>query len=212
MEELRSTAIIDSEILEDSRKKAERILTNSQNECKTIIDAVAQRVASITKEKSTFYDEKIDHHKRDLEASLPLERKRHLVEFEKKEIQQAIVAYLESLPKEKKLTLIKNLVKRYKTYLAGKKVRVQVAGFKKEDILTLLKTELKADSIVECTEMDSIIKSTFNTEYGDAEGMIIETDDKSCLCRVFIGEIVEQIIDKNSYELATTLFSGGLPE
>ncbi len=212
MEELRSTAIIDSEILEDSRKKAERILVNSQNECKAILDAVAGRVATITEEKTSFYDEKIAHHKRDLLASMPLERKRYLVEFEKNQIQAAIVDYLNNLSTEKKLTLIKKLVSRYKSYLEGNKLKVKISGFKKEEILKILKAEFKADSILECEEMDSVMKNTFKTEYGEAEGMIIESDDKSKLCRVFIGELVEQIIDKNSYELATTLFSGGLPE
>ncbi len=212
MEELRSTAIIDSEILEDSRKKAERILSNSQNDCKVILDAVAGRVSEITKEKTLFYDEKVALYKRDLLASLPLERKRYLVEFEKQRVQEAMSDYLNGLSKDKKLLLLKNLVKRYKSYLEGHKVNVKVAGFKKEDILSLLKSELKASSIVECVEMDSVLKNNMKTEYGDAEGMIIETDDKSRLCRVFIGELIEQVIDKNNYELTTTLFCGRLPE
>ncbi len=212
MEELRSTAIIDSEILEDSRKKAERILSNSQNECKSILDAVEEKVAEMTKEKTQLYEDRVAAHKRDLMASLPLERKRYLVEFEKKEIQKVIVDYLGSLTKEKKLSLIKNLCLRYKSYLTGNNVRVKVAGFKTEDVLNIVKTEINPKEVLECIEMDSVMKSTLKTEYGEAEGMIIETEDKSRLCRVFIGELVEQIIDKNSYELAAALFTGGLPE
>ncbi len=212
MEELRSTAIIDSEILEDSRKKAERILSNSENECKAILDAVNQRVSKITEEKNIFYDEKIAAHKRDLLASLPLERKRYLVEFEKDEVKNAIVLYLQALSKEKKLVLVKKLLTRYNKSLGGSNIRVKVAGFKKEDITSLIKSELKSNTILECIDMDSVLKSSFDTEYGEAEGMIIETEDRSKLCRVFIGELVEQILDSNSYELTTALFCGRLPE
>ncbi len=212
MEELRSTAIIDSEILEDSRKKAERILANSQTESKAILDAVAGKVETITKEKSAFYAEKVEAHKRDLLASLPLEKKRYLVEYEEREIRQAIVDYLSNVSNDKKLLLIKQLVKRYTNYLEGNKVRVQVAGFNTADILTLLKSELNANSVLECVEMNSVLRNAMKTEYGDAEGMIIETEDRSRLCRVFIGELIGEVIDKNNYELATTLFCGRLPE
>ncbi len=212
MEELRSTAIIDSEILEDSRKKAERILSNSETECKAILAAVKERVAEVTKEKTHFYDERIEIHKRDLAAAMPLERKRYLVEFEKNEVLKAIVEYLGNLSKDKKLQLIKSLFIRYKDYLEGCKVRIKVAGFKTEDILSLIKADLKSDLIIECVEMDAVLKSSLKTEYGEAEGMIIESEDKSRLCRVFIGELIDQIIDKNSYELTTALFCGRLPE
>ncbi len=212
MEELRSTAIIDSEILEDSRKKAERILANSEKECKAILDAVALRVAEITKEKTQSYEKKIALHKQDLSASLPLESKRYLVEFEKKSVQEAMGEYLSSLSKDKKLILIKSLLKKYIPYLEGHKVRVKVAGFTKEDILSIAKSELKTNTILECIEMDAILKNTFKTDYDEAEGMVIETEDKSRLCRVFIGELIERVIDNNNYELTTALFCGRLPE
>ncbi len=212
MEELRSTAIIDSEILEDSRKKAERILANSEKECKAILDAVALRVAEITKDKTESYDKRIALHKQDLSASLPLESKRYLVEFEKKSVQDAMGEYLSSLSKDKKLILIKKLLKKYIPYLENHKVHVKIAGFKKEDIMTLLKSELKSNTVLECIEMDAVSKSIYKTDYDDAEGMVIETEDRSRLCRVFIGEIVESIIDNNNYELTTALFCGRLPE
>ena len=211
MEELRSTAIIDSEILEDSRKKAERILQNSKNECEDILKSVEGKVAEVTKEKTSLYEEKIAAHKRDLLASLPLEQKRYLVEYQEKQLQQAIVEYLDSLSKDKKLTIVKNIVAKYKEYINNSNITVLVAGFDKKDIEKLLKAELKS-TILEIKDMDSVMASSYATNYGKVEGMIIQTEDKSRLFRVFIGELIEQILDDKCYELASTLFCGSLPE
>ena len=211
MEELRSTAIIDSEILEDSRKKAERILQNSKNECEDILKSVEGKVAEVTKEKTSLYEEKIAAYKRDLLASLPLEQKRYLVEYQEKQLQQAIVEYLDSLSKDKKLTIVKNIVAKYKEYINNSNITVLVAGFDKKDIEKLLKAELKS-TILEIKDMDSVMASSYATNYGKVEGMIIQTEDKSRLFRVFIGELIEQILDDKCYELASTLFCGSLPE
>ena len=211
MEELRSTAIIDSEILEDSRKKAERILANSKTECEDILKSVESKVADVTKEKTVLYEEKIEAHKRDLLAALPLEQKRYLVEYQEKQLQQAIVEYVQNLSKKEKLTIIKNIVLKYKEYIDGSKITVLVAGFDKIDIEKLLKDELKT-TVLECQDMDSVTVSSYETNYGAVEGMVIETEDKSRLFRVFIGELIEQILDNNCYELASTLFCGSLPE
>ncbi len=212
MEELRSTAIIDSEILEDSRKKAERILVNSETECEEILKSVASKVAEVTNEKTSLYEDKIATYKRDLLASLPLEQKRYLVEFQEKQMQQAIINYLESLSTEKKISIVSKLLERYKEYIEGTAITVLVAGFDKKDIEKLLKSELKNTTILECQDMDSVMLTSYTTNYGKTEGMIIQTEDKSRLFRVFIGELIEQILDNNSYELATALFCGSLPE
>ncbi len=212
MEELRSTAIIDSEILEDSRKKAERILANSKIDCENILKSVEGKIAEVTKEKTSLYDEKIVAYERDLLASLPLEQKRYLVEYQEKQIQHAIVEYLGSLSNEKKLTILKNIVTKYTEYLKDSSITVLVAGFDKKDIEELLNGEFKKCTILDCQDMDSVMQSSYTTKYGTVEGMVIQTEDKSRLFRVFIGELIEQILDNNCYELASTLFCGSLPE
>ncbi len=212
MEELRSTAIIDSEILEDSRKKAERILSHSLRECETILASTAKKIAEISKEKQAYYDNKVELYRREMFASLPLEQKRFLVEYEHNSMDVAIAEYFKNLTKDKKLDLITKLVKKYKDYLKDYKLVIKVAGFNSDEILSIVKKEYSDSTILKCEEIDPVLKATLESRYGQPEGMFIETEDKSRQCRIFLGELIEQVFDKNSYELATSLFSGGLPK
>ncbi len=212
MEELRSTALIDSEILEDSRKKAERILAHSLRECENILASVDKKIDASAKEKKVFYDEKIALYKKEMFASLPLEQKRYLVQFEQLAMQEAITEYFSNLSHDKKLILLSNLLKKYKDYLIQYSLVIKVVGFNKEDILALVKKEYSSATIISCDDMDPVLCASIESKYDALEGMIIESEDRSRQCRLFLGELVEQIIDKNSYELATTLFCGGLPK
>ena len=82
MEELRSTEILDKEIQEDARKKADKIVKNSQKEAQNIIDGVSGRIETAKQEKEKLYAEKLTRFERDTNASLPLEKQRFLVSFE----------------------------------------------------------------------------------------------------------------------------------
>lgn len=212
MEELRSTEILDKEILEDSRKKAERILINSAGECESILAEVSKQIAIIRAEKKNLYDTKVASYKRDTEASLPLEKQRYLVAFEKKAVGKAITAYLVALPKVKKMALLEKLLNRYKEHLAGHKINIYTVGFKSLDIKNLVTATLKNCVVLQCEDMNVSMENELKSEFGTAEGMLIETEDKSRRCRVSIGELTAQMIDMYSYEITSTLFCGRLPE
>lgn len=55
MEELRSTEILDKEIQEDARRKAERILRKTDVECEKIKNSVSTRIETVTSEKNEEY-------------------------------------------------------------------------------------------------------------------------------------------------------------
>ena len=58
MEELRSTEILDKEIQEDARRKAERILRKTDVECEKIKNSVSTRIETVTSEKNEEYKKK----------------------------------------------------------------------------------------------------------------------------------------------------------
>ena len=97
MEELRSTEILDKEIQEDARKKADKIVKNSQKEAQNIIDSVSGRIETAKQEKEKLYAEKLTRFERDTNASLPLEKQRFLVSFEDEQVTNGIKNYLEKL-------------------------------------------------------------------------------------------------------------------
>ncbi|MDR2028442.1 MAG: ATPase [Treponema sp.] len=106
MEELQSTEVLDKEILEDARKKAQRILKTADE---TIASAEAswekklQRALTKIRQKYAGRREKT---REEIMARLPLDKRR--VRSEKVEglLRSAMDAYLLSLPREKLLSLL----------------------------------------------------------------------------------------------------------
>ena len=106
MEELRSTEILDKEIHEDARKKAERILANADSECAKVLAGVDGRISAIRKEKEAYYKEKLAALKKDSDAAVPLEQERFLVSFEGHSVMSAIKRYVQNICSEKQQQLI----------------------------------------------------------------------------------------------------------
>lgn len=212
MEELHSTAVLDDEIRTDARKKAERILAKADTDSKALLDGVQARIADAQKKASDASHERIALYEKNINASLPLEKQRYLVSYIHSAVVDQINVYLASLPEEKKLDVIKTLVERAKSVLAGKSVSAEVVGFdvkKAEDMLakTLgikVNTCKKAEPIVISDDaVDGIEKR---------EGILVKTDDGKIVCRFTMDEKIREVLDTQSFELSSTLFCGRLPE
>lgn len=213
MEELRSTEILDKEIQEDARKKAERILANADAECKKILNDVSAKISAVKKEKETYYEEKLFQVKKDSEASVPLEKERFLVSFEGKVVIEAINRYLKQLDIQKQLKLIEKLLNRYKNIFADKKIQSLIFGFEQSDVEPLLKSVFGKSNVVSCSVVAFNELDLDEPEGLDVhKGVILESEDRAVRCRATFAEIVSEILDNNSLELTQTLFCGRLPQ
>ncbi len=213
MEELRSTEILDKEIEADARKKAERLLSDADAECQKLLDAVSDKVKEASEQKKAYYDAKLATFKKNRDAALPLEQERYRVSFYMSSVADAFNAYLENLGEEKLLSLIETMLVRSKNALAGKKVHALVFGMKDSDAKKVLEKVLDAKHVLSCTE------TTFEKSGDEAvamnkvhKGIILESEDSFVRVRLTIDQLVGEIEDRYSNELATTLFGGRLPE
>lgn len=212
MEELRSTEILDKEIESDARKKAERILSDADAECARLLGAVADRVKEASEQKSAYYNTKIATFKKNRDAALPLEQERYRVSFYTRSVADAFNAYLEKLGEEKQLSLIETLLVRSLPALKGKKLNARVFGFSLADAKKLLEKHLDAKNL-------AVIETAFEKSGDEAvplntvhKGIMIESDDNTVRARLTIDQLVSEIEDTYSNELATTLFGGRLPQ
>ncbi|MCR5607307.1 MAG: hypothetical protein K6F69_10895 [Treponema sp.] len=217
MEELRSTDVLDKEIQSDARKKAERILSNAETDGRKIEAAVSERIAVTTKEKNAAYEEKLAVFKRNVEAALPLECERYLVSYEGSSVADAINDYLNALSDEKRVSLLKKLIDRSKDILSGKNISVSFYGIEQATAEKLLKDAFGQNIFDK--NVSSVSKITFEQSGESAcaglnihEGIIVESDDKMVKCRFSLDQLISELEDTYSYELASTLFGGRLPE
>ncbi|MBR0496271.1 MAG: hypothetical protein IJJ71_08875 [Treponema sp.] len=211
MEELRSTEILDKEIEADARKKAEKILARAEEESKSILSDVERRVNEAKSQKESYYATKYAQAEKSVNEALPLEKGRFLVSFYSDAVSKAFNEYLENLGESKRLALIENKLAHLPECLVSKKVNALVFGFNLSEAKKLLEKSVKNLGKVEEVSFE---RSGEEEALGNAfhEGIILSSDDGFVKVRATIDQIVREIKDKYSMELAEKLFGGRLPE
>ncbi len=76
MEELKSTDVLDKEILEDARKKANRILRQADETIESKADAWAKQSQAALEEVHRKYEDRISKQRAEITARLPLDKRR----------------------------------------------------------------------------------------------------------------------------------------
>ena len=69
MEEFRSTEILDKEIQDDARRKAEKLLKRAEIDGQKILDDVKVRIENTAKEKQAMYAARTEALKNDLDTA-----------------------------------------------------------------------------------------------------------------------------------------------
>ncbi|MDY5884945.1 MAG: V-type ATP synthase subunit E [Treponema sp.] len=210
MEELRSAEILDKEIQDDARKKAEKILRNADSQCDQIMAQVESRLEEAKKEKEIYFNQKADQVKKDLDSSMPLEKSRFLVSYISSSIAKGINEYLKTLSSEKRFELAVSLLNQFSNLVSDRTFDAAVYGFDPAYVKSTLSSKVKINS---CSSVE-FAKSGSEAVDGIEihEGVILLSEDKSVKIRLTLEEVITELIDKYRKELAVTLFGGRLPE
>ena len=208
MQELRSTEILDKEILNDAGKKAESIKKKTEKEISQIIASVDGDVEKTQKDKQAYYAEKLSLFKKDKMAAEPLEKQRMKVSFIQSSIASKINAYFCSLPEKKQLELVLSQLPSDIITSGEKKLTAYIYGFSFEAAKKVLAKEYK-DSISSYKQVifgQLVPEETYSLEEDNLRGIILESEDKNYRYRLTISEVLGNVLDKNRAELASALF------
>ena len=213
MEELRSTENIDKEIEADARKKAKKIIEKSEFECYKIIGETEEKVKAALQKKRKFYEEKLAVFAAGKAAYIPLEKERFLAEFYDEQVSAALNNYFSDAGKEKRLLWLEKKLEACRNILPQGKVFISFFG--SYDEVDAKKIEEKFFNDSSCL----IKKITFEQsgeegEKGNSfhEGFIIESEKGDLKIRLTLDEVIRELKDRYSEELAVTLFKGSLPK
>lgn len=206
MEELRSTEILDKEIQNAARKKAERILAKADEDCKALENSVDEKVEKAKKEVEALFSNKLDAIKKDSEASVPLEKQRLLVSFIQDQIIKNINNYLDSLGEDKRIDLVLKSADEAASRLEeGVKLIAYVYGFNIKKCEKSLKKVFGSKlSKVEETVFGKISIEESLIEL--KEGIILVSEDTKLKIRFTLCEIVNEVLDKYREEMKDALF------
>lgn len=200
MEELRSTDILDKEIQNDARKKAQAVLDQGKKKAAELLDKVQERLETARAQKEKFYGSKQEKKQKDSDASLPLEKERFLVSFIGSSIDQGIDDYLKSLSSSQRISLVTKLLDGKEGLLKDKKFTAKVCGFDKKEAQDAVEKKL-GSKLLSCEKVENA---------QNPEGITLESEDRGVKIRLTIDEIIGAAKDKHYQEMCAALFGGRL--
>ena len=212
MEELRSTEALDNEIRNDARKKAEQILAKAEKTALSLIENVNQKVQDEEAAAQKNCDARLALYKKNKEAALPLEKQRYLVLTIHNAVIDAMNEYFDALKESERLDIIRMLVERSKDLLDGKTFNAAIIGFKKLSADRMLKKVLGKAYSSGTVGDERLISDEAVKGFNRREGVVLQSEDGSMICRFTLDEKIKEILDTYSRELAETLFCGRIPE
>ena len=202
MEELRSTEILDKEIHDDARRRAEKLLKAADSDCKEIERKAAEDFEKTSVSKKAEYEKALADYKRDSDASVSLEKQRHLVSFIDSSVQEALDGWFAAADKSKKLAALRRLLEKYSAVLTGKRFEALSRGFSKKDITSLASSVLGKDATLSVKELSEAEAGKLNI----SEGFTVRSEDGSVFCRVTCDELKLELLQNWREELAEKLF------
>ncbi len=212
MEELRSTEALDNEIRNEARKRVGKVLDKARENAQALKDGVEKKLADAQAQAKRQSAARLDLYRKNIDASVPLEKGRYLVSFIYDSVMDAVNSYLESAGEAKRLEIVASLAERSKPFLEGKELEATVVGFDVAAAQKLLKARF-GSSVVSCgAGQGHLLDDEGLPGLKFREGIILKAKDSSVSCRLTLDEKMKEILDDKSYELSSTLFGGRLPE
>ncbi|MHC6203585.1 hypothetical protein ACYULU_10370 [Breznakiellaceae bacterium SP9] len=120
MEELKTTEILDREILEDARKKALRILKSADETVRTEEEALNKETAAALSQLKDSYQSRLSHAKSEISARLPLDKLRIELELVQARLTEAVQTYCVNLSRTELLSIVERAYRqRLAAYLSN---------------------------------------------------------------------------------------------
>jgi V/A-type H+-transporting ATPase subunit E len=208
MEELRSTAVLDREIQDDARRKADKILKICESDCQKMAEDVSVRLSVIAADKEAEYKKRLASYIKDSESAIPLEKQRRLVTHIDSSVRNALDGWLSAIGEPKRLFLLSILLQKYKPFIRDKKIAVEYIGHSAEAVRKTVSDIFGDGNIETMTELTAQQAAAA----GFFDGMLITAADNSIICRATLGEIRDDLLSDKRQEMAEALFGGRLPE
>lgn len=209
MEELRTTEALDREILEDARKKADRILKTAGQTIQSIEQQWKDKLRHAIEELEQTYRHRTEKAVQEIMARLPLDKRRARSEWAERMIQRATESFCSALPRDNVLSLMEaELSKRLQVI-----TEFQQISDSKEDMVITITGLTRA-------EADLILKKPFLQGawiYSDAshwdDSVLypdIICDNSSLRLVVSFKAVIDQLLLDKRAELAVALLGKGV--
>jgi vacuolar-type H+-ATPase subunit E/Vma4 len=219
MEEMKTGAELEKQILEDARGKARRVLESADKECSGIRAEWEKKGKDEIGRMDADCGLRIARMREELDAALPLDFKRARLSFIEAALNARLDEVFGSLSKTEALTILGALVARVSSLFEGKKVIVYTDGLSAPEVQKVLMEGITGVSILDMRPMKEAAlrhgaarrratgRGTRDpSENHEISGFVLESEDGKIRFRGTFLELRETLMEEYREELATTLF------
>jgi V/A-type H+/Na+-transporting ATPase subunit E len=199
MEEIRSSDALDREILEDARKKADKILKQSElesTELKSVWEKKARTEIGLLEERMA---ERVRLYAEEVGARSPLERKRKKIEHIESCLGDSVLKAFATIDPPRRSRILQGRLRRASSFFQGKPVSALSFGISRQEAEALINEAIPGIHLVSLDEK--------NADQGH-EGILLIGDDGAIKYRATMAEVRDEILDSNREELVRALFPG----
>ena len=196
MEEVRNSDNLKKEILEDARKKAERIMRNAEKQAALLRDEGEKKTSSEIADLAREYARRTAFLEKETLASLPLEKRRIKQHFLAEKFEECLAAFVSGISDEEAASVLKKRLSGTAHLLGNEKYNVTYSGLKAETVRKILEGHLAQGQILSLSET----KRT--------KGLVIASANGRITYRLTFDEITEELREFHRKEIFDALFKG----
>jgi vacuolar-type H+-ATPase subunit E/Vma4 len=193
-------ALLESQILEDARARARRLLEAADRECDQIRAQAEESLREELARADKAREERIATLRRELAASLPLDFRRTRLAFLQEALATALAAWFGGLSRAEVDRLVSFRLARAGAAFADRTVVVQHAGMDEERARRIAAESLPGAIVDAAVAMEPDEAAAAGT------GLVVACSDGSRRCRATVGEMKIQLLDEHREELITALY------
>jgi len=200
METVRTSEVLESQIMEDARAKAKRILGTADKECESVRAEWERRDAEEARRLEAARAARIAAMRADLEASLPLDFLRSRLGFFQKSVHSALEKLFMSLDARELGRVISAQVARASFAFINRRLIVWCAGIPDQEALRVVTSSIPGAIVEEVRRLPS------ESAAAAVKGLIVETADGSRRFRATLQELSGLLLEEHREELVKALF------
>lgn len=200
MEEIVSSEAIQSEILDDARKKASRVLEEADQEAARDVADIEASAAEVVAEIIRENEAKAARYRMETMARFPLERTRMRTVFVEGALREASGAYMASLSPDKVASLSEAMLAAGAAFLAGKDVELRRKGLSEATARSIASRVLSGASSLRFVEDSSL----------PSPGFVASASDGSVVLKATMDLVESELLDEKRGVLASALCGGAL--
>jgi vacuolar-type H+-ATPase subunit E/Vma4 len=200
METVRTSEVLESQILEDARAKAKRIREAADKECASVSAEWERKDAEETRRLDAARESRIAALRGDLEASLPLDFMRSRLDFFQASVAGALEKLFLSLNAQELGRVIGRQVARASSAFINQRLVVWCSGVSEAEARAIITGSIPGAVVQEVKKLaaDSALET--------GKGLVVETADGSRRFRATMQELSALLLEDHREELVKSLF------